>query len=95
MRGIEDDQRRAEQPARTDPSWARLFWQPRVAFGGAVGVAALVSVTLWQAFYSPVAPEAAVVVRSADTEAPGGSVMVYSPPERDLAVVWVFDSDSD
>jgi hypothetical protein len=35
-------------------------------------------------------PEGAVVVRSARTEAPGGSVMVYSPPEQDLAVIWVF-----
>jgi anti-sigma factor RsiW len=69
---------------------SRRRWRPRLAFGGALAAAVLISVTLWQGFFSSTPPEAAVVVRSARTEAPGGSVMVYSPPERDIAVVWVF-----
>jgi hypothetical protein len=34
-----------------------------------------------------------VTVTAARTEFPGAEVMVYSPPERDLAVVWVFGLD--
>ena len=82
VRGIEQGQQ-AQSPARSR-------WRPRLAFGGALAVAALISITLWQGLFSSTAPEAAVIVRSARTEAPGGSVMVYSPPERDMAVVWVF-----
>lgn len=94
-RGIAEG--RARAPLGAGRPWAgwlwpggRWPWRPRLAFGGALAAAALISLTLWQASYPPAAPEGAVVVRSARTDAPGGSVMVYSPPERDLAVIWVF-----
>ena len=38
-------------------------------------------------------PAAAISVSSADTDHPRGTVMIDSPPEKDLAVVWVFDLD--
>lgn len=90
VRGVDD--RRREVPTRPTWGWSRVLRRPRLAFGGAVATALVASLTLWQAFYAPVAPEAAVVV-SANTEHPDGTVMVYSPPERDLAVVWVFGLD--
>jgi hypothetical protein len=74
------------------PAGPRRF---RWAVGGAVVAALAVSLTVWQLapwelMTGPVRPDMAVVVRSAGTAAPNGSVMVYSPPERDLTVVWVF-----
>ncbi len=91
VRKIEDGRRR--EPVRPAPAWRGWLLRPRVAFSGALAAAALVSLTLWQAFYWTAAPESAVIVRSARTELPGGTVMVYSPPERDLAVVWVFETE--
>jgi anti-sigma factor RsiW len=88
IRGIEADRRRPVPR----PTWRRWIAQPRVAFGGALAAVLLISLTVWQAFYSPSAPEAAVVVRSARTDLPGG-VMVYASHEHDLTVVWVFDDD--
>jgi anti-sigma factor RsiW len=86
-RGIEAGRRPAPRPA-----WRRWLGPRRVALSGALAAAALITLTLWQVFDSATPPEAAVVVRSARTDLPGG-VMVYASPERDLAVVWVFDSD--
>ena len=48
---------------------------------------------MWQVLAPPTSPAEAVIVNAANSEHPGASVMVYSPPERDLAVVWVFDSE--
>ena len=50
---------------------------------------------LWQLPRSPFIPQAAaaISVTSADTNHPSGTVMIYSPPEKDLAVVWVFSDD--
>ena len=44
---------------------------------------------VWQLMPSSVAPEFPVIVRSADTDDPNATVMVYSTPDRDLTVVWV------
>jgi anti-sigma factor RsiW len=68
-------------------------WRPRFVVGtaGALAVAASLLV-LWQAPWPSLAPPAAsaISVSSADTDHPGGTVMVYSPPEQNFAVVWVF-----
>jgi anti-sigma factor RsiW len=71
---------------------ARPGWRPRLVAGAALAVAVGVSIVLWQIPRTPFAPEttAAISVSSADTDHPGGAVMIYSPPEKDLAVVWVF-----
>jgi hypothetical protein len=81
VRGVEDGRRAA--PALT----RRRGWRPRVALGGALAVAVLISITLWQMW--PVTPEAPVIISSAKTEYPGGT-MVYSTADRTVTVVWVF-----
>jgi len=51
---------------------------------------------VWQ--WAPSGPrpsEAGVMVTSARTEDPRGTVMVYSTPEQDVAVVWVFGLEKD
>jgi anti-sigma factor RsiW len=90
VRRIEDGRRRP--PIEIPWRW-RAVWRPRLAYGSAVAAAVVLSLTLWQAFWST-SPEVKVFVRSARTDLPGGSVMVYSPPERDMAVVWVFDGEN-
>jgi anti-sigma factor RsiW len=85
----------AERGARVPIAVPRrpLLSPPRLAFGGALVVAAVAAVTLWQVLSAPPIPEGLVVVRSARTEVPGGALMVYAPPEQDLAVVWVFQAE--
>lgn len=61
--------------------------------GGAAVAAAALSLILWQGAEGPVPAEAGVLVNAADTEHPGATVMVYTAPDRNMAVVWVFDSD--
>lgn len=89
VRGIEE-RRRDRVPAGAR---ARILARPRLAFGGALAAAVVVSLTLWQLLSPPVAPGATATVRSADTEHPGATVMVYTSAEQDLAVVWVFGLD--
>lgn len=84
VRGIEDDQRRTLAPA------PRRGWTPRLAIGGAVAAALAVSLTLWQTVWIAHEPVDPVVISSADTEYPGGT-MVYATPDRQVTVVWVFD----
>ena len=68
------------------------FW-PQWAMGGAVVAAVAVALVFWQGTRGPVPAEAGVRVHAAATDHPGATVMVYTPPEQDIAVVWVFDSD--
>ncbi len=75
--------------ARTRPG--RVLLHRRAAVVGAVG-AALLAVAVWQGD-SPVAPEGTTTVAVANTEHPDGSVMVYTPPDDDMTVIWVFGLD--
>ena len=92
VRGIED-----RREARPVPA-ARRWWQPagrqRWALGGALAAALLMSIGVWQWAPGP-RLDAGVLVTSASTEDPRGTVMVYSTPEQDVAVVWVFGLDKD
>ena len=69
--------------------------RPRLVAGTAAALAVGAAVIFWQIPRTPLTSQAsaAVTVNSADTHRPGGTVMIYSPPERDLAVVWVFSED--
>jgi anti-sigma factor RsiW len=87
VRGIEDRRHARPVPARR-PWWRGV---PQWALGGALAAALLVSIGVWR--LTPTVPspsEAGVLVTSARTEDPRGTVMVYSTPEQDVAVVWVF-----
>jgi anti-sigma factor RsiW len=89
-----------ERPTR------RAVWSPpvgvgRFAFGSALAAVALTIIAIvapWQP--EPIRPEsplvalapapANVVVQSVETADPQSSVMVYTNPESDVTVVWVF-----
>ena len=73
----------------------RPRWRPRLVVGTAAAFAIGTAVILWQLPRSPFISQAAaeISVSSADTNHPRGTVMIYSPPEKDLAVVWVFAED--
>ena len=89
VRGIQDSRDQAPVVVARP---ARRMW-PQWAMGGAAVAGLALALVLWQGGRGPVPAEASVVVNSAETENPGGTVMVYSSPERDIAVVWVFDTD--
>lgn len=88
VRGIEG----ARRPAPL-PTPGRRAWRPTWALSGALAATVLISLTVWQMLPGSLGPEPSVVVRSASTEYPDGSVMVYSVPEQDMTVVWLFDAD--
>lgn len=89
VRGVED--RRGVRPAPVSRSRWQSAWRPRWALGA---VAALIlAAGVWQLVPGPRLSEAGVVVTSASTEDPRGTVMVYSTREQDVAVVWVFGLD--
>jgi anti-sigma factor RsiW len=92
VRGIED--RRDARPAPAPRRWWQGVGRPRWALGGALA-AVLMSLGVWQWAPAPHLPDASVLVTSASTEDPRGTVMVYSTPEQDVAVVWVFGLDKD
>ena len=73
----------------------RPLWRPRLVAGTAAALVIGASVIVWQLPRSPFTSQAAaeISVSSADTNHPRGTVMIYSPPEKDLAVVWVFAED--
>jgi anti-sigma factor RsiW len=83
VRGIEDARGAEPLPVSAPRTW----WRPRWALGSAVAAVAILSLTLWQTI--PGAPDPPVVVSSAHTEDPRGTVMVYSTHDKDVTVVWV------
>jgi anti-sigma factor RsiW len=88
--GIED--RRDARPVPVSRRWWQTTWRPHWALGGAFA-ALLIAVGVWQWTPGPRPSEAGVLVTSASTEDPRGTVMVYSTKEQDVAVVWVFGLD--
>jgi anti-sigma factor RsiW len=94
VRGIEDQ--KAARPAPAPRRWWQWDWRPGWAVGSALAAALLVTLGVWQ--WTPTGPtpaQAGVMVTSARTDDPRGTVMVYSTPEQDVAVVWVFGLDQD
>jgi anti-sigma factor RsiW len=86
VRGVE-----AAKTTRPVPV-TRRAWRPQWALGGALAAALLVSIGIWQ-FGPGGSSQDGVIVRSASTGDPSATVMVYGPPERDVAVVWVLGLD--
>jgi hypothetical protein len=78
------------------PLWKPVWGHPRLATLSAAMAVLLLSFSLWpgRSGEVPLAWAGPVVVQEASTPDPDGTVMVYSTPERDVTVVWVFASDS-
>jgi hypothetical protein len=55
-----------------------------------LGTVLLLSLGIWLWTPGPPPSEARVLVTSARTDDPRGTVMAYSTPEQDVIVVWVF-----
>jgi hypothetical protein len=87
VRGIEDA-RGKNAPRVATPAWKRS-WNPRWALGGAALAVAILSFSLWQAVPYFLTSDPPVVVSSAQTDDPNGTVMVYSGHGKDVTVVWV------
>ena len=91
VRGIQDERRGADE-VTVRPT--RRLW-PQWAMGGAALAGVALALVLWQGGRIPGGAEAGVLVDGANTENPGATVMVYTAPEKNLAVVWLFDGDND
>ena len=79
--------------------WPPILAHPRLAMSTAALAFALVAVGTWQGVQwigsnpVPLAPPPGVVVQSVESAAPNSTVMVFSHPDKELTVVWVFGLD--
>jgi len=87
VRGIEDARGKNAPPVPT--SVRKWRWNPRWALGGAALAVGILSFSLWRAMPDFLASDPPVVVSSAHTDDPNGTVMVYSGHGKDVTVVWV------
>lgn len=77
---------------RALPGWPRP-WLPRLAVGSAMAAILLVGLFFWRSD-EPVEPQIpGVVVRALEMSHPNTSVMVFSAPEHEMTVIWVFGLD--
>ncbi|HTI56374.1 MAG TPA: hypothetical protein VMC04_19205 [Verrucomicrobiae bacterium] len=87
----------AEHPAPARDPWWLPFWKPvwghpRVALGGLVVSGLAAALVLWPSAETTNAAIAAPVqVQDVSTTDPSRSVMVYSNPDDDVTVIWVFN----
>lgn len=84
--------REASQPVRESwwlPFWKPVWGHPRVALGSLVVSSLALGLVLWPS--PPVALAARVVVQDVSSADPDRSVMVYSSPDDDVTVIWVFN----
>jgi len=89
----------SEAPLAGRPPWrSPLLWPlgslPRVAVGSAMaGVVLFLGLVFWENHYPVAPPEPGVVVGTLETASPNASVMVFSTPEQEMTVIWVFGLD--
>lgn len=86
----------AERPAPVRDAWWLPYWKPvwghpRVALGGLVVSSLAAALVLWPSPETTKAAMAAVQVQDVSTTDPDRSVMVYSNPDDDVTVIWVFN----
>jgi hypothetical protein len=84
-----------ETPRPVRESWWLPFWKPvwghpRMALGSVVVSTLAAALVLWPSPQAPKALAAAVQVQDVSTPDPDRSVMVYSSPDDDVTVIWVF-----
>lgn len=74
------------------PIWKPVWGHPRMAFGGALAAGLAAAVMLWPAPAAfTTASVSPVVVQDVSTADPDHSVMVYSNPDDEMTVIWVFN----
>ncbi len=84
----------SEAPRPVRESWWLPFWKPvwghpRVALGSLMVSSLALGLVLWPS--APVTLAAPVVVQDVSSADPDRSVMVYSSPDDDVTVIWVFN----
>jgi anti-sigma factor RsiW len=75
------------------PFWKPVWGHPRVALGSLMASGLAAALVLWPSSQVtvPRALAAPVVVQDVSTADPDRSVMVYSNPDEDVTVIWVFN----
>jgi hypothetical protein len=74
------------------PFWKPVWGHPRVALGSLMASGLAAALTLWpSAEVTMPRVSAPVVVQDVSTADPDRSVMVYSNPDDDVTVIWVFN----
>jgi len=82
----------APRPVRESwwlPYWKPVWGHPRVALGSLMVSGLALGLMLWPG--APVTLAAPVVVQEVSSADPDRSVMVYSSPDDDVTVIWVFN----
>jgi anti-sigma factor RsiW len=87
----------ARRPVREPwwlPFWKPVWGHPRVALGSVMVSSLAATLVLWPStpVTVPRAMAAPVVVQDVSTADPDRSVMVYSNPDDDVTVIWVFNA---
>lgn len=79
------------------PLWKPFWGHPRLVFGGVLVSVLTAVLMLWPSppVSVPTAMATPVVVQDVAATDPERSVMVYSSPDDDVTVIWVFNSDDD
>jgi anti-sigma factor RsiW len=85
-----------ETPPPVRESWWLPFWKPvwghpRVALGSLAVSTLAAALVLWPSPQASRAVAAPVQVQDVSTADPDRSVMVYSSPDDDVTVIWVFN----
>jgi anti-sigma factor RsiW len=76
------------------PFWKPVWGHPRVAVSGIVVSSLALMLMLWPSAPAPVSTvlAAPIQVQDVSTADPDRSVMVYSNPDQDVTVIWVFNA---
>ena len=75
------------------PYWKPVWGHPRMALSGIVVSTLAVALVMWPSVHAPMSrpATAAVEVQDVSTPDPERSVMVFSNPDDDVTVIWVFN----
>lgn len=73
------------------PFWKPVWGHPRVALGSVVVTALVGALVIWPTAQPTRAVAAPVQVQDVSSDDPNRSVMVYSSPDDDVTVIWVFN----